>query len=273
MNEQNRKALIIGCGIAGPAIALLLKRAGIESEIYEARTTPEGYILSLSCNGMGVLKDLSLDNPVFKEGSPVSNSIIWNGKGKHLGEVPLEGAGEIKSVFIKRVPLGMILSEEAVRQVITVEWGKKLQGIEVTKQHSVIATFQDGTTASGDLLIGCDGVHSRTRHFIDPAAPGAVYTGLMNSGGYTLGLNLPPTSETIHFIFGKRAFFGYHVRSSGEIYWFVNYLQAEEPARGALEGITSEERKQRLLELFRGAQPFIRNIIGAAETTFPDFPS
>jgi 2-polyprenyl-6-methoxyphenol hydroxylase-like FAD-dependent oxidoreductase len=40
-----------------------------------------------------------------------------------------------------------------------------------------------------------------------------------------------------------------------------------------LEGITSEERKQRLLELFRGDQPFIRNIIRAAETTFPDFPS
>ncbi len=95
----------------------------------------------------------------------------------------------------------------------------------------------------------------------------------MNSGGYTHGLNLPPTPETIHFIFGKRAFFGYHVRSSGEIYWFVNYVQAEEPARGASEGSTDDERKQRMLDLFREDQPFIRHIIGSAETTFPDFPS
>jgi len=64
-----------------------------------------------------------------------------------------------------------ILSEEAVRQGINVEWGKKLESIEVTNQHGVVATFQDGTTASGDLLIGCDGVHSRTRRIIDPAPP------------------------------------------------------------------------------------------------------
>lgn len=43
----------------------------------------------------------------------------------------------------------------------------------------------------------------------------------MNTGGFgQQGLNLPPTSETIHFIYGKRAFFGYHVRTSGEIYSF-----------------------------------------------------
>lgn len=37
MNEQKKKALIIGCGIAGSAVALFLKRAGFEAEIYEAR--------------------------------------------------------------------------------------------------------------------------------------------------------------------------------------------------------------------------------------------
>jgi 2-polyprenyl-6-methoxyphenol hydroxylase-like FAD-dependent oxidoreductase len=40
-----------------------------------------------------------------------------------------------------------------------------------------------------------------------------------------------------------------------------------------VEGITNDERKQLMLELFREDQPLIRNIIGAAETTFPDFPS
>jgi 2-polyprenyl-6-methoxyphenol hydroxylase-like FAD-dependent oxidoreductase len=36
MNRPGRKALIIGCGIAGPVVALFLQRAGIEAEIYEA---------------------------------------------------------------------------------------------------------------------------------------------------------------------------------------------------------------------------------------------
>ena len=40
MQKSQKKALIIGDGIAGPALALFLKRTGIEAEIYEARETP-----------------------------------------------------------------------------------------------------------------------------------------------------------------------------------------------------------------------------------------
>ncbi len=271
MSRQKRKALIIGCGIAGPAVGLFLKRAGIEAEIYETRTTSEGYSLSLSSNGVAVLKLLSLDGAAFAEGSAVTKWIVWNGKGKRLGEGVLAGPGE-KSLFIKRVPLGAILSDEAERQGIKIERGKRLQNIELTSTDSVVATFQDGSTASGDLLIGCDGVHSRTRQFIDPTVR-PVYSGLINTGGYTQGVNVPSTPETSNFIFGKRAFFGYHRSPSGYIYWFVNYLQAEEPTREALQTSTEAEQRQRLMDLFRDDQPFINQIIQASETIFPDFLS
>ncbi len=103
MNRGKRKALIIGAGIAGPAAALFLKRAGIEAEIYEARATPSGVALSLSSNGVAVLKLLALDGAVMAQGSPVATGMLWNGKGKPLGVAPLAGEGQ-KSVFIKRVP-------------------------------------------------------------------------------------------------------------------------------------------------------------------------
>jgi 2-polyprenyl-6-methoxyphenol hydroxylase-like FAD-dependent oxidoreductase len=72
VHKQTKKALIIGCGIAGPALALFLRRAGIEAEIYEARTTPEGFALSLSCNGIAVLAELGLARAAFALGSPVT---------------------------------------------------------------------------------------------------------------------------------------------------------------------------------------------------------
>jgi 2-polyprenyl-6-methoxyphenol hydroxylase-like FAD-dependent oxidoreductase len=272
MQKQQKKALIIGCGIAGPALALFLKRAGIEAEIYEARETPEGFALSLSCNGVAVLQELGLDHTAFSEGSAVTKWLMWNGKGKHLGGGVLAGGG-IKSVFIKRVPLGLIISDEAERQGIKIMRGKKLQNIKVTSQGGVVATFQDGTSASGDLLIGGDGVHSRTRQIIDPAFASAVYTGLINSGGYTSGIKVPSQPETINFFFGYHAFFGYHVSPTGYIYWFVNWPQTEEPTRGTFDGLADEERKQQMLDLFRNDQPFIREIIQAAETTFPYFSS
>lgn len=267
-----KKALIIGSGIAGPALALFLKRAGIDAEIYEARETPEGYALSLSCNGVAVLAELGLDRAAFAEGSAVTTWQMQNGRGKHLGGGVL-ASGDFKSVFIKRVPLGMILSDEAERQGIKIVRGKRLQDIEVTSQGGVIATFQDGTSASGDILIGSDGVHSRTRQFVDPAFPSATYTGLINSGGYTSAVKVPSQPETTHFIFCKHAFFGYHVSPTGYIYWFTNWPQTQEPGKGEFDGVTEAQRRQQMLEIYKHDQPVVREIIQKAETTFPYFAS
>lgn len=60
---QNQKALVIGCGIAGPAVALFLRRAGFKVEIYEAQPTPDDYagvFLTVASNGMYVLKTLGI---------------------------------------------------------------------------------------------------------------------------------------------------------------------------------------------------------------------
>jgi len=91
LKKQNRKALIIGCGIAGPALAVFLKRVGIEAEIFEVPTMPESYSLSLSSNGVRVLKTLGLDGRVMAQGSPLTHGIMWNGRGKRLAEMPLAG--------------------------------------------------------------------------------------------------------------------------------------------------------------------------------------
>lgn len=196
--KAKKKALIIGGGIAGPALALFLKRAGIEVEIYEARTSSEGFSLTLSCNGLAVLQELGLDQAVLKEGSAVSKWKMWNGRGKNLGGGVLAGGG-LKSVFIKRVPLGSIISDEVERQGIPILRGKKLEDIKAAAEGGAVATFQDGTSVSGDYLIGCDGVHSRTRLIIDPGFQGPAFTGLINSGGYTSGVEVPSEPETIHF--------------------------------------------------------------------------
>jgi FAD-dependent urate hydroxylase len=54
VKSSNRKALIIGAGIAGPITALFFQRAGIEAAIYEVRSEAEistGWFLNLAGNG------------------------------------------------------------------------------------------------------------------------------------------------------------------------------------------------------------------------------
>ncbi len=276
MNRQKRKALIIGCGVAGPVVALFLQRAGIEAEIYEARAESTDYggsFLNMACNGLGVLKTLGLDDQVSSQGSPIPRMIIWSGKGKRLGEVRNGARAEVgaPSINILRSRLHQVLREGAEQRRIKMSFGKKLAGLS-TGEQGVIATFEDGTTAEGSFLVGCDGVHSRTRKLFNPNAPTPQYTGLISTGGFAQHSSFPPTPDTMHFIFGKRAFFGYHISSSGEMYWFVNFSQRSAPARGDVDMIVSDEWQERMLDLFRGDLPLISEMIRATESPIIGYP-
>ena len=76
----------------------------------------------------------------------------------------------------------------------------------------------------------------------------------------------------MHFVFGKRAFFGYHIGSSGEMYWFVNFSQKEAPARGELDMIVSDAWQARMLDLFRGDLPRVSEMIRATQSTIIGYP-
>jgi 2-polyprenyl-6-methoxyphenol hydroxylase-like FAD-dependent oxidoreductase len=98
---------------------LLLQRAGIEAEIYEARDTPEDYASSwlvMASNGLDVLKTLGIDDPSSVEGSPIPRMILSSGKGKRFGEVPNGARSEVgvPSLVVKRGTLNRILHEEAM---------------------------------------------------------------------------------------------------------------------------------------------------------------
>jgi 2-polyprenyl-6-methoxyphenol hydroxylase-like FAD-dependent oxidoreductase len=271
-----RKAVIIGSGAAGPTLALFLKRAGIASEIYEARSEAEsytGWFLNLAGNGIQVLETLGIADRITAEGSAVPRMIMWSGTGKQLGEVR-NGAREglTESVIIRRGALQRGLNEEAMARSIPIHFEKRLRNVEVVEGQGVVATFEDGATAQGDFLIGADGIHSRVRELISPDAPEPTYTGLVSTGGFTTQLALPPTPKTQYFIFGKRAFFGYHVRSSGEVYWFDNHPRAQAPDRSELTQIESGDWKQRLLELHQGDMAPVEDIIGATDEGIGAFP-
>jgi 2-polyprenyl-6-methoxyphenol hydroxylase-like FAD-dependent oxidoreductase len=279
---SKRNVLIIGGGVAGPALALFLKRAGIESVIFEAGSEADnqaGSFLNVASNGMRVLATLGLDTLVAAQGIACPRLMMWNGQGKRLGEIAnglQPGEGPL-SITIKRSVLHEVLHEAVVRQRIQIEFGKKLAEIEIgtDKGEGVSATFTDGTSAQGDLLVGCDGIHSRTRQLIDPGAPAPQYTGLISCGGY---VRLPEGAlpdvpkSTQHLVFGKDAFFGYLIKPDGEIYWFENLAYPGRPRRSELDAISNEEWKTRLLAMHRHDQPEIQAMIRATSHEIGKYP-
>ena len=263
-----RQALIIGGGIGGPVAAMALQRAGIDATVYEARDHPDdytGWFLNTASNGLDVLHTLGIDLASRADGHPIPTMVMWSGTGKRLGEV----ANGIRlddgtvSVCIKRGELQRVLREETFGRGIRIEYGKRLTGYEPTGDGGVAAVFADGSTAEGGLLVGADGIHSATRQLLLPGSPEPAYTGLIGVGGYSRSTTIPPTPNTQHFVFGRRAFFGYLVRDSGETWWFANLARPEQPSRQELAAITSQQWKRHLLELFAGDLPLIGEIIGS----------
>ncbi|HZB08259.1 MAG TPA: FAD-dependent monooxygenase [Rubrobacter sp.] len=254
--SRAKKALIVGGGVAGPVAAMALRQAGIDSVVYEAYAggaDDAGSFLTFASNGLDALRTIDAHHLVLSEGFPTPRMTIQNGTGKHLGDVLLGGTlpdGTV-SQTLKRADLYRALRDEAVRRGARVEYGKRLVDAETTP-GGVTARFEDGTEAVGDLLIGADGIHSRTRRIIDPSAPRARYVPVLNIGGYACDVAVQAEPGTFRMVFGKRAFFGYAVHPSGEIWWFANPPRADEPTGAELATIGTEQWREMLIDLFAG---------------------
>jgi 2-polyprenyl-6-methoxyphenol hydroxylase-like FAD-dependent oxidoreductase len=259
------KALIAGGGVAGPVTAMALQRAGIEAVVYEAHVPTAGEAgsyLTMATNGLDALRAIGADGPVLAAGFPTPTNLLLSATGRRLGAVSNGGVlpdGTV-SHTIKRARLYRALHDQAAARGIRFEHGRRLVGAEATAGGGVAASFADGTWATGDLLVGADGVHSVTRRLLDPAAPEGRYVGLVNFGGYTPGADATVDPGVWRMIFGRRAFFGYAADPAGGTVWFANVPRpAVTPDERA--ATSADQWRRQLAELFAGdAGPAVRLI-------------
>ena len=111
------KVAIVGSGIAGPALAIALKRAGIDSIVYESSATPRdqaGAFLNLAPNGLNALGALGLQKRVAGLGFQNDRLIFCNEAGRVLAETSVGG------VTLMRGDLSQILREAAIEAGIPV---------------------------------------------------------------------------------------------------------------------------------------------------------
>lgn len=227
------KALVIGAGTAGPAVAQLLTTRGWEAPVFEARSSldpAEGLFLNVAVNGRRVLDRLGVTTRLLSDAHPAGVMEMYSGTGKRLANVPNGPAGqpEAGGVVVRRGWLQQVLWDSAVDAGVSIQTGRRLLRVEEV-QGGVRAHFDDGQFEEGDIIIGADGVSSRVRQFIAPAVR-AEFTGLIGAGGYAQVPDLAPTPGVQRFVFGRCAFFGYLVREDGTVYWFANASAAQPPS-------------------------------------------
>ena len=269
------KIVIIGGGIAGSVLSVLLSRLGHDVHIFEAHPPAEedvGYFLNLASNGIHILRELDLWDEERLDAHRMPRMVFRNGRGKRLGVVAngTVDADGTTSVTVKRAALHRLLIESAQAQGVSVHWERRAIHV-VAEGDEVTAVFEDGSRVSAEILIGADGVHSKTRAFVSPNAPEPGYTGILSVAGYVMSGGFEPTPDEMQMLFGRHAFFGHLVRDDGQVYWFAN-VAAQESEFGDLLERSSRLWKDELTALFVDDDPRVAEIIEATTSPIGAYP-
>ncbi|MEZ0108656.1 2-polyprenyl-6-methoxyphenol hydroxylase-like FAD-dependent oxidoreductase [Catenulispora sp. EB89] len=248
------RILIIGGGIAGTAAALTLHQAGFEPTVYEAHPDNGedlGAFLTLASNGMRALGQIGAASAVAELGFPLTRLRLIDASGTELADAPLGSPDEPLARYrcLRRTDLYAGLQAEVRRRGIPIRHGARLSSL-TEDPAGVTATFTDGQSATGDLLIGADGLNSTVRSLISPAAP--RYAGQRVFYGYTTDASAAQQkhAEAITMIRGSNAAFGYACSPSGETFWFARVSGPQATAE-EMATTTPVEWRDHLVPLLR----------------------
>ena len=265
-----QSALVIGGGIAGPVAATALVMAGIDATVYEARpasaTDGIGGSLALEPNGLATLRIVGAVDAVRAAAIPITTSVMSIGS-KPGREVPTP-QGLPPRQLIDRGELHRILRDRAMGAGVRIHHGAKLIRVD-EHPRGVTAHFADGTSATADVLVGADGVHSAVRRLIDPQAPNARYLEMLGFEGLVdEDIDDPATASiapgTMTFAFGKRAYYLYWKRPDGRIGWGANLPSPQYLSLKEARAVPADEWLQTLRTAYADDVPGARL---AAETT------
>ncbi|OTA80339.1 hypothetical protein M434DRAFT_25557 [Hypoxylon sp. CO27-5] len=165
------KVLISGGGIAGTALAFWLSKMGHDVTVVEwfptLRTT--GLQLDLRGHGIEVMKLMGLEQDFRERRAPEQGLQIVNSAGKRKAFFPANKSGKGLQNFttdweIMRGDLCQLLYDHSKDRTKYV-FGTSVESFE-NKDDGVEVKLTNGNTDRYDLLVGADGVGSRTRRMM-----------------------------------------------------------------------------------------------------------
>ncbi|CAO2653295.1 Nn.00g027060.m01.CDS01 [Neocucurbitaria sp. VM-36] len=234
--NRDFRVIIGGGGISGLTLANALEKAEIDYILLEARDTihPQiGASIGLFANGGRIFDQLGCFEAISKETCAlhISHSRYANGEtfATSDGPVLLENRFNYPVTFLEREIVLRILYEN-LKDKSRIKLQKRISKVDHNKEE-VIVLCKDGTAVSGDVLVGCDGVHSKVRHelwrlshlqepdAIDPKDKEllfAEYNCLFGISTRTTGL-VDGEMEVNH----TPGFSMMVIGGKGKIYWFV----------------------------------------------------
>jgi FAD-dependent urate hydroxylase len=206
---------------------------------------PVGAGLCIYSNGAMVLNMLGLEARMA-ELSPVMSAVSFSTQdGELLSRIecqPLVDATGQRPYPILRAGLQGALLDELGSDVVTL--GAEFESLTQTPD-GVEAHFKNGVAATGDLLVGADGIRSGVRRSVVDRTPEIRYVSTDWEGLMPQDPAFGPTDEFVFYVGeGKRAA---ALPISHELsYWFFDFQPTEARAGGGAPGLEPREQLRAL---------------------------
>lgn len=250
------RVILAGGGIGGLTAALALVQAGIDVSVHEQadELRPVGAGISLWPNATRVLRQLGLLPDLRARSAVIERVHLLTPTGDVLTETTAPDGFDPPALCIHRAHLHAVLQSHLPPGVLHLG-----QRVERFEDHAgdVVATLSDETTVTGDVLVGCDGLHSVIRTQLFGQQP-PVYRGYpVWRGMVPFPLNTPPGKATETWGRGRR--FGFFRTDDEWVYW---YATTNEPAG---QPDAPEGTKAKLLRLFAGWHIPVEDLLHATD--------
>jgi 2-polyprenyl-6-methoxyphenol hydroxylase-like FAD-dependent oxidoreductase len=211
VRNVNRRAVVVGAGIAGLAAAHALPGLGFEVQVLErdSELRTEGAGLTLMPNAVRALRELGLEDAVAESTVALEAAAVVASDGKLISRVPTE---RVAARFgpPRCAHRGELLAALFARAGASVSFGCPVRAVEGE-------LYAGEERLEADLILGADGLASAVREAVAPGvAPRpsgqAAWRGIAATGAAT------PAGATEASGLGKR--FGLVPISGGRSYWF-----------------------------------------------------
>jgi 2-polyprenyl-6-methoxyphenol hydroxylase-like FAD-dependent oxidoreductase len=262
MRVGNQRILIVGGGIGGTAAAIALRKAGLESAVYEARTrrgTQYGGCYVLWYAGVLSLGRLGVAEKAYARGHKLERLEMCDAHGRVLNHVEMGKRGRMLGatpVAIRRADLLNILYEELGEDDFHLK--STFRGMS-QDSRGVTATFTDGREERAAVLVGADGLQSRVRSHLHGLKP-ARYPGYAHWSGIA-ETDAGAPAGVFRILHGKGARFAFFHLGDGRVCWWC--------VRNASEGSDGDNLGgyQALTMFLHDWEPTARALLAATPPT------
>lgn len=228
-NNIVRKVLVIGGGFSGMAAAISLRQHDIDVDLVEIDPEWRVYGAGISLGGatLRTFQTLGFLPEFLKEGFASDGTELRTPDGQLLVTLPtpnLTETGTPGNGAIMRPVLARIM-ERRTRSIggVDIRLGCTFEQIR-QDDDGVTVEFTDGETRRYDLVVGADGLYSKTRSTVFPDATGPRYSG---QAVWRAVLPRPASISTTRIWTGRQTKVGVNPVSDSEMYLFVNEVRPD----------------------------------------------